>query len=211
MNVGLKPQLERLSTEYLTLKGVDVVDGYVGLKELGGVLCINGTAVRRYAGCPECIEEGGTPKVPVSHMLSMALPFLNRGVKSHKIREALREYLDFIGVPYLNVWHQSRLYIVYHAETDRVKIGVTDTPLKERVRWINKFLSEGEMQTLLVLATDGDVQEFESAVTSQFVHLSAESPMTAKVAGWTEWYRYDEAVKDFIKNHKHVDIQHEEV
>lgn len=206
INVNLKPQIECASTSYLTMKNVDVDDGLVKLKDIANVLQFGVPTIMKYSKIPECIVKDGTPKVPVSCMTFLAITCMNRNVKKPETRNAICEYLDFIGMPYMNIW-QSKFYIVFHPESNKVKIGNTDTAIEDRIRQIKRYHG-GTVKVLLVLSLSGNVIAFENSVKERFKYLKTSSPNNESYAvGKNEWYHYGTIIEDFINEYQHLNIK----
>ncbi len=209
MKVNLKPQIESASTSYFQQKGVEVNNGYVRDTDISEVIGIGMPTIRKYLVTPECISDGNTGKFPVDCVPFLAMTCMNRNVKKPEKRAALREFLDYLGVPYLSIW-PSKFYVVLHAESNKVKIGNTDTSIKERIVSIERF-HKGTVEVLLVMDLDGDIITwFEDFVKKLLADSHTTPPDNADHAiGKGEWYHYDKTVKLFIDRFQNFDFKNE--
>lgn len=198
--MSLNSQLEIATKNYFKAKNVVLVNGYVNAKDLSQVLGL--TSLRKDFGTPECVKDGGTYKFPISCVPFIACNYMNRSVKNCCTRDALREYLDYIGLEYLNIWADTKFYILHHVDSNKVKIGITDTALEKRVHEVTRYW-EGQTDVLLCHTDERDVDPInvEFDVKSKFSHLKSEPPSEVSGApGKDEWYDYSEEIEDFIKN-----------
>ena len=204
MKVNLKHQIESATTTYFQQNGVNVVNGYVQDKDVSAVIGIGMVTIRNNLLTPECVSEdsGETGKFHVSHIPFLAMAAMNRNVKKPETRAALREYLDFLGIPYLSIW-PSKFYVVLHAESNKVKIGNTDTSIETRIASINRF-HKGTVEVLMVIDVDESIiTRFEEIVKDFLADSHTTPPNNADYAiGKGEWYLYDKTVKKFVENFK---------
>lgn len=196
------------TTEYFQLKGAHVDEGFVAYHDVANVLKINEATIEKYFIPPACIVKSGTYKFDVACLPWLASTCMNRNVKKAETRQSLMEYLDFIGLLYVDIYDKSMFYIVVDRKSDKVKIGVTDTHIHARVSQIDRYMNSNVEMLLLIDSLGQKSFELENDAKARFAHLSTDSPDNPNFAvGRLEWYTYGDAVKEFVKEYEHLNVK----
>ena len=194
------------TTSYLKRKGLSVEAGYVRASDINKVFMIPVSKVKSDHGC---VMKDNLPKYPVEELLFFVIRCMDRGVKIQEKREALVEFLDYIGVPHTPVW-DTKLYLVYHSETNKVKIGVTDTEGGLRLREIIRYhkgdmKDQSDMRIIFMMDVEEHPIRFENFVKEQFAELHTDAPSnTEHAVGKGEWYHFSDAFVEFVNEREHL-------
>lgn len=200
------------TTEYFKNKGASINDsGYVGYKDIMKVLKINKVTIESYLVPPACIYDDWTYKIHVSYLPWITSTCMNRNVKRPELRKAFREYMDFIGMPYVDIWKDTMFYIILEVKSGKVKVGNTDTHIRTRIVSVDRYMDRDtrEMEVLLLIDSLGDdTFKIEMDAKKRFSHLSTGSPDNPRFAsGKGEWFTYGDAVKKFVRDYSHLNVK----
>lgn len=196
------------STEYFQLKGASVdEDGFVSFKDVANILKIGETTISRYFVPPACMFRDRIYKFDIRCIPWLASTCMNRNVKRPELREALPEYFNFIGMHYVDIFGKTLFYVAIHTESNKVKIGITDTHIRERISQVDRYM-EGKVEMLLLIDSLGDESfELEDNAKTRFAHLRTEPPDNPFAIGKDEWFTYDDNIKAFVEEHTELNVK----
>ena len=151
--------------------------------------------IDKISSYPECQGEGRDAMIPVGYLPFVIINSATGGLKRNDARQAVEEYITFIGIPMPSIWSGDKFYIVQHEDSGKLKAGTTGMSMDIRLANIERYHA-GTFVVRLVIAGQPTFEEKFKNFARRF---KTTPPNNADHAvGKTEWYRNAPEVEKFI-------------
>ena len=200
--IGPIIELKERTKLFLQKKGVTVNNNYASLKDALSILYLDSPVnVEKIGAYPECRGEGRYAMIPIEYLPFIVINAATGGLKRLDARKAVKEYIDFIGIPMPSIWSGEKFYIVQHNESRKFKVGITLWPMDKRLQQISRY-HDGTFSKCLVIPTNNasSIEKNFKRAAEKFKTTPPNNPNFA--VGKSEWYKDVPAIQNFIRKHR---------
>ena len=199
-------ELKKRTKLFFKKKGVTVKGDFVRLKDALDILHLGSKFnTDKIGSYPECQGEGCNAMIPMEYLPFVIINSATGGLKKPEARQAVMEYIDFMGIPMPSIWNGDKFYIVQHKESGKLKAGTTGMRMSIRLANIKRYHA-GTFVVRLVLARQPTFENNFRNIARRFKTTPPNNPDHA--VGKSEWYENVPEIENFIREHQLETVQH---